>query len=113
MIRLAVVVVAFSLTGSSAAAMACESWCAAGHTVSAHCHDEMPFSASSVVSGADHRCVLVLKERALVRQDDRRMSPMALLSDVPKTLADFRARSIGGPSRVSRSLPKPLMMLRL
>jgi hypothetical protein len=38
---------------------------------------------------------------------------MALLSDVPKTLVDFRARSIGGPSRVSRSLPKPLMMLRL
>jgi hypothetical protein len=113
MIRFTAVLVALSLTGSSVAAMACESWCGARHTVSAHCDGEEPLNASSAISGADRPCISVLRERALVRQDDRRISTIALLADMPVALAEVRARPIVGPGGVNHRQRKPLMVLRL
>jgi hypothetical protein len=112
MIRFTAILVALSLTGSSVAAMACEGWCSARHRVSAHCHDEMPLSASSTISGADDPCVSVLREKALVRGDDRRISTIALLSDMPVRLAESRTRPIVGPG-VNQAQRKPLMVLRV
>src|SRR4029453_15775659 len=113
MIRFTAVLVALSLTGSSVAAMACESWCGARYTVSAHCHDEMPLTASSTISGADRPCVSVLREMALVRQDDRRISTIAVLSRMPAAPVGSDARPTQRPGRVNESHSKPLSVLRV
>jgi hypothetical protein len=73
----------------------------------------MPLTASSIISSADDPCVSVLREKALVRGDDRRISTSALLSDMPETRAESRTRPIIGPGGVNQSQRKPLMVLRL
>jgi hypothetical protein len=113
MIRFTAVLVALSLTGSSVAAMACESWCGTRRTVSVHCHDEMPLTTSSAISGSDRPCVSLLRERALVRQDDRRISTIALLSRVPAVPVRSGAQPIVRPGGVNQSPSKPLSVLRL
>ena len=113
MIRFTAVLVALSLTGSSVAAMACESWCGARYTLSAHCYDEMRLKASPAISSADRPCVLILSEKALVRQDDQRISTIAVLSTMPAAPVGSDARPIQRPGRVNESHSKPFSVLRL
>jgi len=113
MIRFTAVLVALSLTGSSVAGMACENWCGARYTVSVHCYDEMRLNASPAISSADRPCVLILREKALVRQDDRRISTIAVLSSMPAAPVSCDARPIQRPGRVNESHSRPLSVLRL
>ena len=57
--------------------------------------------------------VSVLRERAPVRQDDRRISTIARLSDLPETLAEARARPIVDPNGINEPTREPLMVLRV
>jgi hypothetical protein len=112
-IRLTAVLAALAMAGSSVAVMVCDGWCGAGRAVQAHCSDEMPLNAPSAISSAVRPCLSVLSEKALVREDGRRISMIALLSDMAVPLAERRARPTCGPDDVNQPQRKPFMVLRL